>query len=61
MYEQTPRIVAAAPRTALKCFGGQLESAAFRSDFDAEANARPFTSKLHRAHVHVAGEWFTVY
>jgi hypothetical protein len=61
MYEQTPRIVAAAPRTALKCFGGQLESAAFRSAFDAEANARPFTSKLHRAHVHVAGEWFTVY
>lgn len=61
MYEQTPRIVAAAPRTALRCFGGQLDSTEFRSAFDAEANTRPFSSKLHRAHLHVTGEWFTVY
>ena len=61
MYEQTPRIAAAAPRTALRCFGGQLETDEFHARFDAETNARPFSSKLHRAHVQVAGEWFTVY
>ena len=61
MYEQTPRIVAAAPRTALRCFGGQLDTDEYCSAFDAETNARPFSSKLHRAQLHVAGEWFTVY
>ena len=61
MYEHTPRIGAAAPRTALRCFGGRLEPEEFRAGFDADANARPFASKLHRAHVQVSGEWFTVY
>jgi hypothetical protein len=61
MYEHIPRLVAAAPRTAQRCFGGQLDADEFRSGFDAEANARPFASKLHRAHLHISGEWFTVY